>query len=93
MLLHNIYPQRLDLSAVILPCLLVIATAFVFLLLRSLKRAYFSLLQSIPGPFFAKFTRIWYLRNVYGGEFETVNARLHEEYGLSTFGICRFVNC
>ncbi|KAH7347958.1 cytochrome P450 [Pyrenochaeta sp. MPI-SDFR-AT-0127] len=37
--------------------------------------------RSIPGPFFARFTRLWYLRRVRNGQFHNENAALHQKYG------------
>jgi hypothetical protein len=38
-------------------------------------------LRGIPGPFLARFTRLWYFFEVYKGSFETSNLRLHKKYG------------
>lgn len=38
-------------------------------------------LQSIPGPFWARFTRLWYFRRLWNGHFEDDNIRLHNQYG------------
>lgn len=38
-------------------------------------------LRDIPGPFLARFTRLWYLREVYKGSFEFTNIDLHKNYG------------
>lgn len=38
-------------------------------------------LQSIPGPFWARFTRFWYFRRLWNGHFEDDNIRLHNQYG------------
>ncbi|KIW96446.1 uncharacterized protein Z519_03515 [Cladophialophora bantiana CBS 173.52] len=38
-------------------------------------------LRSVPGPFWARFTRLWYLREVAGGHFEKTNIALHKKYG------------
>lgn len=43
--------------------------------------AFFSSLRSIPGPFWAKLTRLWYLRRVHLGNFENDNIELHRRYG------------
>lgn len=55
-----------------------------FFFLRSIFRAVFTPLQSIPGPFLARFTRLWYLYRVWKGDFEKVNIELHRKYGTST---------
>ncbi len=39
-------------------------------------------LRSVPGPFWARFTRLWYLCEVAGGHFEKTNVRLHRKYGM-----------
>ncbi|ETI27659.1 hypothetical protein G647_00108 [Cladophialophora carrionii CBS 160.54] len=38
-------------------------------------------LRSVPGPFLARFTRLWYLRKVWRGDFEKTNLALHKRYG------------
>ena len=37
--------------------------------------------RSIPGPFLARFTRLWYFYQIYQGDFERLNVKLHEQYG------------
>jgi len=54
-----------------------------FLVVRSLRQAYGTTLRAVPGPVLAKFSRLWYLSNVYRGDFEKVNARLHQHYGMN----------
>ncbi|KAL5337114.1 cytochrome P450 [Aspergillus crustosus] len=38
-------------------------------------------LQSIPGPVWTRFTRLWYFRRLWNGHFETDNIALHKKYG------------
>ncbi|KAL2826445.1 cytochrome P450 [Aspergillus cavernicola] len=38
-------------------------------------------LRSLPGPFWARFTRLWYFRRVANGHFEEDNIQLHKKYG------------
>ncbi|KAL4863247.1 hypothetical protein BDV12DRAFT_177740 [Aspergillus spectabilis] len=38
-------------------------------------------LQSIPGPFWTRFTRLWYFRRLWNGHFEKDNINLHSKYG------------
>ena len=38
-------------------------------------------LRSVPGPFFARFTRLWYFIHVYKGSFELKEIELHRKYG------------
>ncbi|KAE9369115.1 cytochrome P450 [Stipitochalara longipes BDJ] len=38
-------------------------------------------LRGIPGPFLARFTRLWYFFEVYKGSFEISNLDLHKTYG------------
>lgn len=52
-------------------------------LLYSTVRAIFSQLRGIPGPFVARFTRFWKLREIYKGSFEKTNTKLHQKYGKS----------
>ncbi|KAJ5619161.1 hypothetical protein N7510_003145 [Penicillium lagena] len=44
-------------------------------------KALFGPLRSLPGPFSARFTSLWYFNRVRRGQFEHDNIRLHEEYG------------
>lgn len=41
----------------------------------------FDPLRDIPGPFLARFTRLWYLLELYKGKFEITNIELHKKYG------------
>lgn len=55
---------------------------FLFLqLLVRLSRALFSPLKDIPGPFWTRFTTLWYFSRVRQGQFELENIRLHQRYG------------
>lgn len=47
----------------------------------SIYQAATSPLRSVPGPFLARFTRLWYLFRVAGGHFEAHNVALHRRYG------------
>jgi hypothetical protein len=38
-------------------------------------------LRSVPGPFLARFSRLWYLEAVNRGHFHTVNVNLHRQHG------------
>ncbi|KAJ3541925.1 hypothetical protein NM208_g1345 [Fusarium decemcellulare] len=46
-----------------------------------LTRAVISPSRNVPGPFYARFTDLWYLRRLYQGNFEEENLHLHEKYG------------
>lgn len=50
-------------------------------LVHRLSRALFSPLKDIPGPFWARFTKLWYFRRVQKGGFEQDNIALHQKYG------------
>jgi hypothetical protein len=54
---------------------LVLYVAYFFL------KPLWSPLKSVPGPLLARYTRLWYLKKVYDGNFEKVNIELHERYG------------
>jgi hypothetical protein len=63
---------------------LVIAVVVLLLLFRLIHSVYSCLtspLRSIPGPFLARFTKLWYLWRVYNGHFEQENIALHRKYG------------
>jgi hypothetical protein len=38
-------------------------------------------LRDIPGPFLARFTRLWYFIEIYKGSFELTEIELHKKYG------------
>lgn len=50
-------------------------------LVLRLSRALFSPLRDIPGPFWTRFTTLWYFNRVRNGQFEHDNIRLHKQYG------------
>jgi hypothetical protein len=42
-------------------------------------------LRTVPGPFLARFTRLWYLQKVWKGDFEKTNIELHQKHGIRFF--------
>lgn len=40
-------------------------------------------LRRVPGPWLARFTRLWGLHQIRRGNFEQINVELHQRYGLS----------
>jgi hypothetical protein len=38
-------------------------------------------LASVPGPFWASISRLWYVYRIYAGDMHDVQRRLHEQYG------------
>ncbi|KAF3396481.1 Pisatin demethylase [Penicillium rolfsii] len=63
---------------------LLVLVAVFFLALQLLLwvgRALFSPLRDIPGPFWTRFTSLWYFNRVYHGQFEQDNIKLHQKYG------------
>lgn len=40
-------------------------------------------LRSIPGPFWARFTRLWFLQSLARGDFHQTNIELHRKYGAN----------
>jgi hypothetical protein len=38
-------------------------------------------LRDVPGPFLARFTRLWYFWEVYKGTYELTDVKLHKKYG------------
>lgn len=62
--------------------LLYLATALVVhLVISKIYRVLSSPLRTIPGPFFARWTRLWELNKVCQGKFEKTNIELHQRYG------------
>lgn len=58
-------------------CLLVAVAWPCFAVLRAVT----SPLRSVPGPFWARFSRLWLFRKVWQGHFEADNIKLHRQYG------------
>ncbi|KAL4892892.1 cytochrome P450 [Aspergillus ambiguus] len=50
-------------------------------ILSSLYHAFLGPTSHIPGPFLARFTRLWELLEVSQGHFERTNVQLHKKYG------------
>ena len=42
---------------------------------------FLSPLRSVPGPFLARFTKLWWLERLRRGHFDQENIELHREYG------------
>lgn len=50
-------------------------------LVLKLGKAIFSPLKKIPGPFWSRFTSLWYFNKLRAGKFEHENIRLHQKFG------------
>ncbi|EKG21753.1 Cytochrome P450 [Macrophomina phaseolina MS6] len=51
------------------------------LFIQSLLRTLWSPLRAVPGSFWAQFTRLWYLKEVWTGTFPQTNIELHDKHG------------
>ncbi|KAI4599462.1 hypothetical protein KJ359_001904 [Pestalotiopsis sp. 9143b] len=60
---------------------LVAVSGVVFYAVLTLFRHLSSPLRTIPGPFAARFTDLWYLLKVRRRNFEVANKKLHDKYG------------
>ncbi|OAA67679.1 Cytochrome P450 [Cordyceps fumosorosea ARSEF 2679] len=58
-----------------------IGIALIGFIAVTIIQALTSPLRSVPGPFLARFTRLWYLFRVVRGHFEDENIALHRRYG------------
>ncbi|KAL2844591.1 cytochrome P450 [Aspergillus pseudoustus] len=61
----------------LVPILLI--ARYIFNLLRTSYKE--RTLLSVPGPFWTRFSRLWYFQRVWKGKFEEDNIALHEKYG------------
>ena len=52
-----------------------------FIIARTLIKAYRTPLSDVPGPWIAKFTRLWLLRAIMTRSWDKVNIGLHRKYG------------
>lgn len=68
-------PSQLQRAALLLSALVILRVLY------AIFAATWSRLRSIPGPFTARFTRLWYFWKVWLGNFEETNIELHKEYG------------
>lgn len=64
-------------TAIMFIILLLAAVYILFQITKSLL----SPLRSIPGPFWARFSNLWYFNRLRKGRFEHENIALHQEYG------------
>lgn len=71
--------------------LLFIFVTLVLAISRALYQAYATPLRDVPGPWLAKFTRIWLLHAFNSGSFEKQNILLHRKYGLALPWRCKQV--
>lgn len=49
--------------------------------LYTIYQAYATPLRSVPGPFLAKFTRLWLAKAIASRKFDKINIELHRKYG------------
>ena len=54
----------------------------VVLAIWKVYRAISSPLRKVPGPFLARFSRLWYFRHVYNGDYHMTDVELHRKYGM-----------
>lgn len=69
------YLSLANLALFMLACWLIFATA------RTLIKAYSLPLSDIPGPWIAKFTRLWLMQAISTRSWDKINIRLHRQYG------------
>lgn len=60
---------------------LIVLTITTTTLVSILYQAHFSPLSKIPGPFLAKYSRLWLAYHGFKGDFHTLLVELHETYG------------
>ena len=58
-----------------------IALLIIPLFLHTFYQAYATPLRNVPGPWIAKFTRLWLLRAINSREYQRINVELHRKYG------------
>ncbi|KAF4986398.1 hypothetical protein FDECE_15971 [Fusarium decemcellulare] len=58
-----------------------LALAIAYKALHCLYNVFFSPLKNVTGPTLARFTDLWYLNRVRGGQFERDNINIHRKYG------------
>ena len=58
-----------------------LALLLIPLFLHAFYKAYATPLRRVPGPWIAKFTRLWLLRAINSREYQKINVELHRKYG------------
>jgi hypothetical protein len=61
-------------SSLLLAGVLLLITAYLYRIVQDP-------LRPLPGPLWARFSRLWYLSAVHKGDFELQNIELHRKYG------------
>ncbi len=64
-----------------LTVVLVVEALIILSILYRVFRAASSPLRSIPGPFLARFTRLWYFGKLHAYNYQETNIALHRRYG------------
>ena len=59
-----------------------LATIIVFALLRALYLLVTSFFHPAPGPFLARFTRLWYIYQISRHDWHKTTIKLHRKYGM-----------
>ena len=62
-------------------CLLMLACWLIFVTAQTLLKAYRPPLSDVPGPWIAKFTKLWLLRAISSRSWDKINPSLHRQYG------------
>lgn len=60
----------------VIPALLIVVKLF-----AKIYQILSSPLISVPGPWLARFTDLWYIWRIHKGQFERDNIALHQKYG------------
>lgn len=61
--------------------LFIIIVLLLYAIVRAIYQAYATPLRDIPGPWLAKYTRLWQLQTVNARSFHNVNIALHKKHG------------
>lgn len=68
-------------QSIVLTFLSCFCLAFLSLIIHSLFKAYVTPLREVPGPWLARFTRIWLLKAINSRKYQDINIDLHRKYG------------
>lgn len=61
--------------------LILLGLSLSLVVLRTIYRAYFKSLHSVPGPRLAKFTRLWLANAIYSRQYHKISTEIHRQYG------------
>lgn len=80
----------MSLTQLLLDCIAPKHVVLIVIVVFFARRAYNLVtdsLRDVPGPFLARYTRVWLLWQYIKGDFQNTNIELHNRYGTSFYNL------